>query len=318
MLAFLIPATASHAYSEDTHYLITYVVLRSVGFTADEALFVASVDEGMDDSEGTTATLYGFLPNMPMEWLWHALDLNGQEGAAGIIQRKDWMFSTALTRATTRDKLICLGSYFHFQQDTWAHRHHYDGNPDSWDAYTTYDTPFGHLMDGVQPDSPPFDPVAAIHCIEDTMNMASQFLKQALGRDPNPFFADYQSLYNVVGIDKHWPSNHKYYHQLASVPGASASQEYLIKLIQAQIDSYTCSPDVNPKYFLQEDSDNPPDLDTVRLNLQAVCDSTVGLGVSITVPTEQDKLNEQNAPGNNFGNMTTPDLLAIFNAPPAP
>jgi hypothetical protein len=317
VLALLVPATASYAYNEDTHYLVTYVVLRATGFTADEALMVAAVDEGMDNSSDTTAILDGFLPNMPQEWLWHAFDLNGNEGAAGIIRRKDKLFSLALNRQTTRDRLICLGTYLHFLQDTWAHRHHYEGNPASWDAYTTYTTPLGHALDGHQPDDTPFDPVTAFHMVEDTFNMASQFLQQALGRDPNPFFAGYQSLYNVVAIDKNWPQNSEYYHQLRSVAGATAAQEFLIRLVQAQVDSYTESIDWNPNFFLCEDA-NEADLDTVRQNFQSVCDTTDGLGVSITVPTEQDKLNEQNAPGNNFGNMTTAGLLAIFGAPPAP
>src|SRR5947209_4414139 len=82
----------------------------------------------------------------------------------------------ALTRGSAQDKLLYLGVFFHYQQDTWAHRHHYDGAPHSYGGYTTYNTPFGHALHGHQPDRPPFDPVTAIHDLEDGIKYANEFL----------------------------------------------------------------------------------------------------------------------------------------------
>lgn len=66
------------AYEEDTHFLMTYVMLKSVGYSHTEALFVAAVDHGMDDFKGVVANggILGIdiIPNVPEESLWHALD----------------------------------------------------------------------------------------------------------------------------------------------------------------------------------------------------------------------------------------------------
>lgn len=55
---------------------MTYVICRSVGFTADEALIAAAADQGMDDSSGTAANggIGGAIPNVAEEWKWHAFD----------------------------------------------------------------------------------------------------------------------------------------------------------------------------------------------------------------------------------------------------
>src|SRR5689334_6600869 len=78
-IAILTPSIRANAYEEDTHYLITYIVCRAVGFTHDEALTVAAVDQGMDDSPATVANFgeAGILPAPEEEWMWHALDRDG-------------------------------------------------------------------------------------------------------------------------------------------------------------------------------------------------------------------------------------------------
>lgn len=294
-LALLIPATPSLAYEEDTHFLMTYIICRTTGFTHQEALTVAAVDQGMDDSPGTVANggIGGIVPNVREEWLWHALDNGGQMGPKGILKRKEELFQLAARQSTPQDKLLYLGVFFRYQQDTWAHRHHYDGNPQSLDAYTTYDTPFGHARHGHQPDRPPFDPGTAFQSLEDGMNMARGFLKDVLKREPTAFFADYGSRgFGGIFEDGDWSDDRKgkYFHMLGS-RGAKPAQAFLCKLIQAQISSYTSSRDANPEFFLRDTADEV-NFDTVRTALQQVCDNEKMLGMKLTLPTKQDKLNQ--------------------------
>src|SRR5205085_11347711 len=130
-----------------------------------EALTVAAVDQGMDDSDSTNAH-DGAKPQALEEWLWHALDKDGNMHAAGILQRRDALFDQALNERDPKIRLIRLGIFFHYQQDTWAHRHHERDDHLSRDGYMTFDTPAGHAAFGSQPDRPPLDPVAALMSLE--------------------------------------------------------------------------------------------------------------------------------------------------------
>src|SRR5215467_8435456 len=80
----LLISVNAFSYEEDTHFLMTYVICRSVGFTDKEALLVAAVDQGMDDSDATNAH-DGPRPQLQEEWMWHALDNLGQMGAKGVL-----------------------------------------------------------------------------------------------------------------------------------------------------------------------------------------------------------------------------------------
>ena len=135
-------AGSLHACEEDTHFLMTYVICKSVGFTHEEALTVAAVDQGMDDSVRVNAHDRG-RPQIEEEWRWHALDKNGKMRAAGIIARRDQLFKEAVEESDPHNKLIRLGIFFHYQQDTWAHRHHDKKNHLSRDKFTTFNTPAG-------------------------------------------------------------------------------------------------------------------------------------------------------------------------------
>src|SRR5205807_8783555 len=137
------------AYEEDTHFTVTYVMLRAVGFTDSEAMTVASYDQGMDDSKGTIANggLGGVIPNVPEEHLWHALPQDGK--AATVLQRKQALWQKVLSQTDPAAQLKWLGVFYHYQQDTWAHRHHQNHEATN---FTTYSTPFGHAIHGHQPD----------------------------------------------------------------------------------------------------------------------------------------------------------------------
>ena len=298
---FVIPAIA---YEEDTHFLMTYVLCRSVGMTDEEALTVAAVDQGMDDSIRVNAHDNG-KPQVEEEWRWHALDKDGEMHAAGVVARRDQYFKEALEETDPRNRLIRLGIFFHYQQDTWAHRHHESANHLSRDNFTTFNTPTGHGPWGSKPDRPPLDPVAALMCLEDGIVYAAEFVRNALKREVTPFLADYEP--GGGKIDSSWKDKRKgkYFNQidLSSTENGSA-QNYLASLIAAQIDAYTRSRDFNPFYAPRKTPDLV-DFDSVRTNLQSVCDvfkSSVG---SIAVPSKEQKLAQ------GFTSMTTPELLSL-------
>ena len=254
-------STPALAYEEDTHFQMTYVICRSVGFTHEEALIVAAVDQGMDDSPGVVANT-GPIPHPEAEWMWHALDgyglfQGGTMKVKGILARRDQLFQDALKETTVANKLIRLGVFFHYQQDTWAHRHHYIMNPVfgpgydpnhlSRNNYVTYNTPTGHAPDGYSPDRPPYDPVAALMDLEDGVIYASRFLKEGLGRTPRTFLANYVYQGNN-GDDRTWndPRKGSYFHQIdmSFDAGKFTARRYLFSLIRAQIDAYkTTKPD---------------------------------------------------------------------------
>lgn len=322
LFVFSVPA---HAYEEDTHFQMTYVVCRSVGFTHDEALIVAAADQGMDDSPGLVANggVGGIIPNIPEEWMWHALDLNGNMHASGVLARRDLLFQTALNEPGYYNKLVRLGVFFHFQQDTWAHRHHYvdyalrvgtsyDPNHLSRTNYTTYDTPFGHAKDGHAPDRPPFDPVAALMNLEDDVVYARTFLQQALGRTPGTYLVSYQPQGGQQ--DNGWNGSNKgtYFNQI-SLAGAAAnsSRSYLLNLIRAQINIYDTSISPNPRispYYTPDEANlgkNKATLDQVAKNFEPY--RSVGLAnPTINIPTTAQKA----AAG--FTNLSSPFYNAKY------
>jgi hypothetical protein len=270
----------SSAYEEDTHFLLTYVICRSAGFTRDEALTVAAVDQGMDDSKGTDPVgITSFY--VTNQWHWHALDRGGNMGASGILKQKAMLFQIAqdntLFGGDTKKQLIWLGVFFHYQQDTWAHRHHYAGfggktytPPSNSTQYTTYNTPFGHAKDVHQPDRPPYDPVAAIMDLEDGIVYARTFLKNVLHRQPTPFLADYNPMGGKE--DDTWSGKGYFLHQLASDGAPGSARRYLTDLIRAQISAYTNGYDV---YFVGYTS-NEADYSKMQLALRNVCASYAG------------------------------------------
>jgi hypothetical protein len=330
ILALSLPA---FAYEEDTHFQMTYVICRSVGFTHDEALIVAAADQGMDDSPGLVANggPGGVIPNVDEEWKWHALDgygytQGGTMKTAGVLARRDQFFQEALSEPGYYNKLVRLGVFFHYQQDTWGHRHHYsnaifppgtaskdyDPNHLSPDNYITYNTPTGHAPDGHAPDRPPFDPVAAVYNLENGIVYARTFLKQALGREPGTFLANYTPQGGQD--DGNWSDSKKgaYFHQI-SLSGAApnSARAYVLNLIRAQIDIYGTSISPNPRYTPRYTPDEA-NLDSNRAALNKVAKDfepyrSAGIAnATINIPTTADKV----AAG--FTNLTTPYYSAQF------
>src|SRR5215210_3250040 len=87
-LLILLHAAPAEAYEEDTHYHMTYILCRAVGFTEAEARTVARFDQGMDDSTATSATAGpgDTQPQILEEILWHAIPVLSKP--ADVLLRK--------------------------------------------------------------------------------------------------------------------------------------------------------------------------------------------------------------------------------------
>jgi hypothetical protein len=292
LLTLLMPLSAQ-AYEEDTHFTMTYVQCRLVGFTDREANIVASYDQGMDDSPGTVANIVIF-PQITEEILWHALPAAADPNL--VLTRKMALYQSAATEPDVNAALKRLGIFFHYQQDTWAHRHH----PNSNDAlFAPYTAPLGHALDGHQPDRPPFDPVCALRCLEDGIGFARMFLHDRLGRTPNPLFDNYTPARGDVDDAWNDPRKGTFVHELAlenrvlttvgsiPVPDPSFIVHLIVTLlIRQQIDAYTVSSDFNPNFAPGPTADEAS-YDSVRAELQGVVGPLKG---AIVIPTTRTPL----------------------------
>src|SRR3954469_16335289 len=57
LLASLQSMTVAQAYEADIHYSTTYVLARAAGWSQDDALTIASANQGVDENEDTVAAL---------------------------------------------------------------------------------------------------------------------------------------------------------------------------------------------------------------------------------------------------------------------
>jgi len=305
------------AYEEDMHFHMTYAILRAVGFPPAEALRVAAVDQGMDDSPGTVANggLGGVIPNITEEWQWHALDKGGKMKAEWILRRKEMLFYATVTTRDPQAKLFLLGVFFHYEEDTWAHRHHVEGDihngikpakrdryAHTYDQFITYNTPFGHAPAMNQPDRSPFDPICAYLCLDDMVKYATKFLTEVLGRSVSPFMADYVCPSNLQE-DGSYPRTSAYFHQLAPVGATGSAQKFLAELVRANVDKHGWSAD--PFYGFHKTADKMS-FEAGASVIDQVCQmpefkATLG---SITAPSKADKK------GQGFQTLTS----AIINA----
>ena len=294
LIAQSIPA---RAYEEDTHFMVTYVLLRAAGFTDSEALTVARYDQGMDDSPGTVAAggIGGIIPNVAEESLWHSIPTDGK--AQSVIGRRAEMWKQTLSIKDPTTQLKMLGVFYHYQQDFWAHRYHQNSDPANFDPYST---PFGHAKHGHQPDRPPFDPVCALRSLEDGLTYARSFLLQCLRRNPNSLFNGYTAAKGAV--DTNWPDKRKgkHFNQIV-LDKSTPARSFMTGLIHAQIDAYTSSFSANPRFPARYTADQVK-YDKLRINLQRVCDDH---GLNITIPASREKVS----------NLTTPMIQAWIPKP---
>ena len=297
VIVLLLTPTPSSAYEDDTHYILTYVICRSVGFTHDEAMTVAVADVAMDDSDNVVAagSPTGYSPHLHSEWMWHALDYgtwNGPNpwhtiptmGTSGILEQKNLLFQVAqdqwlsigsggtLTEAEKQQRLFLLGVFFHYQQDTWAHRDHYNARTGlSRKGFKAFTTPMGHVIASHvhEPDRPPFDPLAALTNLKDGIIYARTFLRNVLHRQPNAFFVNDDFVVTAEIVDSTWEKRNPVFNNVKlAFPKVDKNmvRRYLTALIRAQIDTYTNGQDPLDRLFIFEHERGKSVLtETVRL-----------------------------------------------------
>ncbi|RYZ91593.1 MAG: hypothetical protein EOP06_06635 [Proteobacteria bacterium] len=235
----------------------------------------------MDDSSGVVANggIGGVIPNIEEEHLWHSIPKN--KTPEEVLKRKNELWNKLLKETDTKKRLKYLGVFFHYQQDTWAHRVH----PSSQQTgFTTYKVPFGHALDGHQPDRVPFDPVCALRCLEDSIGYAKQFMTVCLKRTPNKIFDGYTPAQGEV--EKGWADKRKgkYFNQLA-LDVSTPAHQFLTDIVRSQVNSYKSSLDKGAyigRYTADEAS-----YDTVRRELNAVCQRAQ---LPIIIPEERNKI----------------------------
>ena len=287
LLLALAPKPA-HAYDPDTHYQVTYVLCRAAGLNHNDALTVAQCDQGMDDSNGTLAN-NGAIPNIVEEGLWHALPPIPDPNI--VLKRKGEMFERAISMPDRLRKLQYLGVFFHYQQDTWAHRVHPNA---SANGFIPYFQPLGHGLMGHQPDRPPFDPVCALRCLEEGIGYVRTFMTRALGETPSAMFNNYSPA--TGSEDSSWSGKGKYIHQIV-IDNSNTARRFTTSLIRAQIDSYTNGLEVGNPNYVGYYTSNEADYGKVRDKLQGVC---AQFGVSVQIPATFVP----------FSTLTTPLVLA--------
>ncbi len=310
----LLPSMTASAFEDDTHYILTYVICRTVGFTEEEALYVALCNVAMDDSDSLVAAgsapgaESGIQAHVDNEWMWHAIaptdwNKNRLQSTSDILKQKNLLFQIALDKwlnldlkddiglkgddgvrswqpspEQQKERLFWLGVFFHYQQDTWAHRRAVElfgdgdarlGHPkpsaDTRKEWESYTTPFGHVvtMDGFstihEQDRPPWNPMGALRNLEDGILYARTFLSKLPNPQPNVnpyrqtniFFTTSPFNPNGPGYrleiapwkerrDQAWPRSKPLFNQI-TLEARSDAGRYLEELIRAQIDLYTVS-----------------------------------------------------------------------------
>lgn len=145
-------------YEHDTHFELTYVLMRLACFSHKEALIIASADQNVDDCGETDP---GF--NSSHNPKWHALD----DSKEAVLKRKAELWARALG---SKD-LIQLGQYFHYQEDSWGHRQGH-GIGEDWKPYGPT---FGHAKDLAQPDRVPYDKERANAMAKEKLAQGQEF-----------------------------------------------------------------------------------------------------------------------------------------------
>ncbi len=234
---FATQSAPARAYEEDTHYLVTFVTCRYLGMTDAEATVVARYDQGMDDSDGVVA-VSGAIPHITEEHLWHAIPLPTGVTSLNVkadLDRKAELWNDVLDQPTRERQLEFLGVFLHYQQDTWAHRRHKNSSYYDFDPFTA---PLGHATWGHQPDRPPFDPVCAVRCLEDSIRYIKAFMINVLNRQPNAVFNNYTPA--NVAIDESFRDKGRDFNQV-TMDDSTWAHLFVTGLICVQIASYSSS-----------------------------------------------------------------------------
>jgi hypothetical protein len=125
--------TVAQAYEADVHYSTTYVLARAAGWTAADALTIASADQGVDENQDTVAALEvdttaaSSLHQAEKNLRFHCFSRTGGPAgqiAADVLEVMSAHFAAVPAaderRGNTRS-LIALGVALHCQQDAYSH-----------------------------------------------------------------------------------------------------------------------------------------------------------------------------------------------------
>ncbi len=167
MVSVASPVRKHALYEEDVHFTFTYVLMRLACFTHEEALQIASADQGVDDNGSTGPGL-----NTDSNSDWHAFGTKED-----IARRKRLLWD----RACKKKSLVALGEYFHFQEDSHSHVDE-KGEP--------YGPGIGHAGAGHQPDRVPNHPDRARAMAKEKLEDARKFIKECLDHEPAAMIPD--------------------------------------------------------------------------------------------------------------------------------
>jgi hypothetical protein len=142
LLAALQSITVARAYEADIHYSTTFVLARAVGWSAADALTIASANQGVDENQDTVAalemetapsrTLAGYVTSSfhqaEKNLSFHCFSKDAGQAdriSADVLE----VMSGHFARVPDRDddprsharRLIALGAALHCQQDAYSH-----------------------------------------------------------------------------------------------------------------------------------------------------------------------------------------------------
>jgi hypothetical protein len=150
-------ASSGYGYYDDSHYNLTYVIARMVGYSPEQAYRLASASVSIDYSKETEPVQqYGVVTgsspipitmDQPPRWRFHAFRErdylgDGPEAVAAdraILQQRIKLYEMAFDEKNP-------GPYLHFYQDEVPH-HGYTANGGHWFRQTAISTPITTALD---------------------------------------------------------------------------------------------------------------------------------------------------------------------------
>ncbi len=163
-LVFVLPLFSAHAYEVDIHYSATFAIARAVGWSDEDALLIASANQGVDENKETVAALEidaiallgtrGFYPtslvhqaekNFKFHCFSKVQDQANGDIAENVLKTFNELSSSAPSK--TQNKfwrtyfLTAVGVALHCLQDAFSHNG-YGGKCGAYDGSCT-----GHTID---------------------------------------------------------------------------------------------------------------------------------------------------------------------------
>jgi hypothetical protein len=153
---FAAPARPAAGFYRDTHFDLTYALARASGYSAQDALWIASADWVIDRNPATSAGRSPLAPRRRAAW--HAFGHSEE--------RFNELWERVSTAEEPRARLVFLGEFLHFVQD--------------WESHAGFSRGMGHALAtlrGHDPDSLGLDLAADRRMVQATV----YFLCRAAG-----------------------------------------------------------------------------------------------------------------------------------------